>query len=342
MTDDKLTLNNLHDFPAIAFRLALESYGPTAIQLPTYQDVGNAIYNRPDGKQNGILDTHGSMANRLEAVVWDEATDTVIPCLAEMPFVKVLTQGGELLTTSLHESHRLNSPYVFKSKLGDGTTFEDWFGKQLQATDGDRVKMAQLFARVDPMSLVHGTFMSYSKQFEVQGGGAKVTAALSGFAEASNVQPVEYGTQKSDRISARQSEGKKSKEGFGTFQTSATLWSPESIDAYFHLDIDLLRSYQLGDDFTDWAIAVSLLKMLRFIDRGLRLRSRCILQPKQTDAGEIDLEIKLPVKARGNYFARGLPGEDGLNASVQQYTEALRQSGVFGEPLELADAVTGK
>lgn len=337
-----LTLERLRDeYPAIAFHLGLESYGPTAIQLPTYQDVGNAIYSRPDGKQNGILDTHGSMANRLEAMAWDGAKNDVISCLKKMPFVKVITKGNNFLTTSLQESHRLNSPYIFKSLIRDKRTFEEEFGEKLQGTDGDRVEMAKLFAEYDPMSLIHGTFMSYSKKFEVRGGGAKITAALSGFAEATNIEPVEYGTQKSDRISASQTYGT-SKEGFGTFQTTATLWSPESIDAYFHLDIDLIRSYRLGENFTDWAIAVSLLKILRFIDRGLRLRSRCILQPKLTDSDHIDLNIKLPVKSQGNYFEKGLPEEEQLADRVRELTETLRDEGIFGEAIELRDAVTDK
>ncbi|WP_204103738.1 MULTISPECIES: type I-U CRISPR-associated RAMP protein Csb1/Cas7u [Spirulina sp. CCY15215] len=342
MTTNKTKINELRDFNAIAFHLGLESYGPKAIQLPTYQDIGNAIFTRPDNTQNGILDTHGSIANRLETMTWDDTIDKPIACLQKMPFVTVNTKSNKLLTTSLHEPHRLNSPYIFKSEFPDHETFEKTFGKRLKATDGDRVKMAKLFAEVDPMSLIHGTFMSYSKEFEVRGGGAKITAALSGFAEATNIQAVEYGTQKSDRINAKQEEKKTSKEGFGTFQTSATLWSPESIDAYFHLDIDLLRSYQLGENFVGWAIAISLLKILRFIDRGLRLRSHCILQPKLTESGEIDLAFRLPLKARGNYFELGFPDEKALATIVTDLTERLVESTTFGEAIVLADAVTNK
>lgn len=340
--------SELLEFPAIAFQLDLESFGPSAIQLPTFQDVGNAVFSRPDGVQSGILDTHASMANRLEAAVWNDEQETVINCLEQMPFVSVRSPSNQLVTASLLESHRLNSPYIFKSTMpGENKKFEKYFGERLKAAEGTpggyKPELAKIFAGIDPCSLIHGTFMSYSKEFELSGAGSKLTAALTGFAEVANISPVEYGTAKQDRIDARQGALGKSNEGFGTFQTPATLWYAEQIAAYYYLDIDLLHSYQLGNTFVEWTVCVSLLKILRFIRRGLRLRSHCILQPQLTELGEIALNFQLPLEKRNqNYFEQGLPDQNELENHIVELTQTLRNEGIFGEPLVLEDAVTGR
>lgn len=354
-----MDLSQLLETPAVALQLELESFGPAPIQLPTFQDVGHAVFTRPDGRQSGILDTHGSMANRLEDAVWDDPNETVIDCLQQMPFVSVRTPSGQLVTASLRESHRLNSPYIYMSYLADGAKFEDYLAERLQVADGTPggypPKVAAIFAELDPCSLIHGTFMSYSKKFQLSGAGSKLTAALTGFAEAQGISPVEYGTGKQDRVNARGSAFSKTSQkesetapekgsevGFGTFQTPATMWSAERIAAYYYLDIDLLRSYRLGDTFLEWAVGLSLLKILRFIERGLRLRSRCILQPQLSESGHIALDLTLPIQLRGNYFDWGLPDRAQLEQRLEQLTQQLHQDGTFGDPMVLRDGVTGR
>lgn len=344
-----MDLSQLLETPAVALQLELESFGPAPIQLPTFQDVGHAVFTRPDGRQSGILDTHGSMANRLEDAVLDDPNETVIDCLQQMPFVSVRTPSGQLVTASLRASHRLNSPYIYMSYLADGTKFEDYLAERLQVADGTPggypPKVAAIFAELDPCLLIHGTFMSYSKKFQLSGTGSKLTAALTGFAEAEGISPVEYGTGKQDCVDTRQKafgSAASSEKGFGTFQTPATMWSAERIAAYYHLDIDLLRSYRLGDTFLEWAVGLSLLKILRFIERGLRLRSRCILQPQLSESGQIALDLTLPIQLRGNYFDWGLPDRAQLEQHLEQLTQQLHQDGTFGDPIMLRDGVTGR
>jgi CRISPR-associated protein Csb1 len=50
------------------------------------------------------------------------------------------------------------------------------------------------------------------------------------------------------------------------------------IKAYFNLDLSLIRGYRLGDDATRLLIALSLLKVRRFLDSSLRLRTACDLE----------------------------------------------------------------
>ena len=59
------------------------------------------------------------MANRLEAVCWDEATDDVVLELKGLPYVRVKLAGlgnGTDTTSSLLEFHRLNSPYIMTGR----------------------------------------------------------------------------------------------------------------------------------------------------------------------------------------------------------------------------------
>jgi len=52
----------------------------------------------------------------------------------------------------------------------------------------------------------------------------------------------------------------------------------KEIKAYFNLDLSLIRGYRLGDEATRLLIALSLLKVRRFLDSSLRLRTACDLE----------------------------------------------------------------
>lgn len=335
----------LREQPRLVLKSNLEPCDSSLIQLPTFQDIGFSIYTVPtNGTQNAIVDTHASVANRLEAAIWDSENHMPIACCAKVPYVQVVKTNGALLISSQEESHRLNSPYLFKSKLPDGTVLEDVLGEALQSTEGDRHAIARVFAQYDPLSLLHGTFMSFSKKFSVNDSPVKVTRSLSGFIEAFNVVAAEYGNQRFDRISSKQKKDDgsggygKSDQGYGTLQASATLWTCEQIKASFFLDIDLLRSYGLGDVFVDWAIAVSLLKIWRFLDRGLRLRSKCNL----VTSGDEPLEITAPLSLQGGYCTKIGLDESMLAPLVQDLTAQLVGAGVFGSKLTVTNEIVSK
>ena len=104
----------------------------TRIQPTGFPDLGPAVYDAPDGKDGTIpmllVESAQSMANRLEAVCWDEATDDIAPELKGLPFVKVKLAGlgdGTDTTNSLLEFHRLNSPYIMTGVTKEGTAFAD-------------------------------------------------------------------------------------------------------------------------------------------------------------------------------------------------------------------------
>ena len=113
--------------PRILIEVALKPVAGTRIQPTGFPDLGPAVYDAPDGKEGTIptllVESAQSMANRLEAMCWDEANEDIAAELKGLPFVKVTLAGvgdGSDTTNSLLEFHRLNSPYIMTGKLREG------------------------------------------------------------------------------------------------------------------------------------------------------------------------------------------------------------------------------
>src|SRR5436305_3342600 len=122
----------LEDKPRILIDVALKPVAGTRIQPTGFPDLGPAVYEAPDGNGGTVptllVESAQSMANRLEAVCWDDATDDIAAELKGLPFVRVKLAGlggGTDTTNSLLEFHRLNSPYIMTGVTKDGTTFAD-------------------------------------------------------------------------------------------------------------------------------------------------------------------------------------------------------------------------
>jgi len=114
--------------PRILIEASLKPVAGTRIQPTGFPELGPATYDAPDDKGGTVstllVESAQSMANRLEAVCWDEATDNLAPELMVqengqkvpgLPYVRVNLAGlgdGTDTTASLLEFHRLNSPYI--------------------------------------------------------------------------------------------------------------------------------------------------------------------------------------------------------------------------------------
>ena len=82
-----------------------------------FPNLGHAVYESPDGQGRTVLvESAQSMANRLEAVCWDESADDWVDPLKGLPVVRVVDENGKPLTNSLLEAHRINSPYILEGK----------------------------------------------------------------------------------------------------------------------------------------------------------------------------------------------------------------------------------
>jgi CRISPR-associated protein Csb1 len=133
-----LDLTTLGTAPRILIEAALKPVAGTRFQPTGFPDLGPATYDAPDGRGGVVptllVESAQSMANRLEAVCWDEATDDIAPELKGLPFVTVHLagiRGGTDTTSSLLEFHRLNSPYIMNGTADGGRTFADVVRAQL-------------------------------------------------------------------------------------------------------------------------------------------------------------------------------------------------------------------
>jgi CRISPR-associated protein Csb1 len=309
-----------------------ERFQPTG-----FPDLGAAVYRLPDGTQKLLVESPQSMANRLEAVCWDEAAQDLVAELRGLPYVRI-DLGPFGITSSILEFHRLNSPYIWEL---DGDPRRQRFQEALCRELGvegrrparrgrgagereeeraevpgvvDIRRLARLCLRYDPNSIVHGVFL------EKIAGRFRLPRALSAFIEATDVAPAESGGVKFDRVfpEADRVRGIQSEQGFTNVPFARTEFTAARITAYFNLDLALVASYGLPKE-GEWLIrALALWKIRRFLDGGLRLRTACDLECR---------EVRV-TRSPGDR----LPTGPELDAAVREAIEACGRAGHFAEP----------
>lgn len=307
-----IDLKTLENSPRILFEVPLKPLAGTRIQPTGFPDLGAATYSAPDGHGGTVptllVESAQSMANRLEAVCWDDAANDIVPELKGLPYVKVNLIGlsdQENTTTSFLEFHRLNSPYIMSGVTNDGKNFAEVLKPELglgaapaaqkkagkakaeAATEdassdkdsGDVAgvvnlrKLAAVCFKYDPNSLIHGVFL------EKIAGRLRHPRALSAFIEATGVERADSGGVKFDRVLPKPSVAKvDAKGGYGNVPFHRTEFTAQNIAAYFSIDLAQIRGYGLGPEAEQLLIALSLWKVRKFLDSNMRLRSACELE----------------------------------------------------------------
>ena len=260
----------LEKAPRLLLEVPLKPVQGTRFQPTGFPNLGPARYDGPDGAPMLLVESNQSVANRLEAVVWDEAAQDWVEPLRGLPYVRVEGANGAVITTSVLEAHRLNSPYILKGK---DHTFLDRLKEELGAQEMGRVNLALLarvLLRYDPNALIHGIFLA---QKELAGGRLRLPRALSGFIEARGVNPATSGGVKVDVVDPSEDR----KEGFGNVIYSREEFTGE-VTAFFNLDLVQFRCYALGEAAYRLLVGLSLYKIRRFLQDGLRLRTACDLE----------------------------------------------------------------
>src|SRR5687768_16214999 len=105
-----IDLSVLSDVPRVLFSIPLRPMQGERFQPTGFPGLGAATFQTREGRSL-LVESAQSMANRLEAVCWDEVTGTPRKPLEGLSYVRV-ERNGKLLTTSMTEAHRLNSPYM--------------------------------------------------------------------------------------------------------------------------------------------------------------------------------------------------------------------------------------
>ena len=137
-----------------------------------------------------------------------------------------------------------------------------------------KVIYATLF-KYDPNSLVHGVFLSL-----LEGGRVRAPRAVTGFIEAANVKKVISGGVKNSPVDPKGelqvAEAEASEKGvYSNVPYSRIEFTAERINAYFNVDLALIRGYGLPEAATRFVIALALLKVRRFLATHMRLRTAC-------------------------------------------------------------------
>ena len=306
-----LDFTPLASSPRLLLEAELAPVQGTRFQPTGFPNLGAAFYDGPDGTPMLLVESAQSMANRLEAVCWDEVSDDWVEPLQGLPVIKVLDTTGKALTNSVIEAHRINSPYILE---GTDTRVLDMLKSELADMEEGPVdirKLAATLLRVDTNSLLHGVFLAKK---DLAGGRLRLPRALSAFVEARDVRIAQSGGVKNDHVDPS---GDTSR-GFGNVPFTREEFTAATISAFFNLDLAQIRAFGLGENAERLLIALALFKILKFLETGLRLRTACDLDCK-------DLRVTRP-----NGYT--LPTLKELETELPGLIEAVAAEGRFAEP----------
>ena len=265
-----MNLDALKNASRLLIEAKLQPIAGTRFQPTGFPDLGAAQYKAASGDDMLLGESAQSMANRLETVCWDTLQNDWVPALNGLPCVVVKNKDGKLITNSVLEAHRINSPYILEGK---DKTFLSTLKTELAVGElaaVDLKLLAKTLLKYDINALIHGVFIAKS---EVAGGRMRLPRALTAFIEASQVNTASSGGVKNDALNPSGDAAK----GFGNVPFHREEFTG-NITAYFVLDLALIRGFGLGADVENLLIAISLFKIRRFLNEGLRLRTACDLE----------------------------------------------------------------
>lgn len=318
------------DFTALnnAQRLLIETklkpLQGTRFQPTGFPNLGAATYQGPGGVDMLLVESAQSMANRLEAVCWNDVEDDWVAPLKGLPVVKVVDKGNKPLTNSVLEAHRINSPYILE---GEDKSIFNMLRAELADMEEGRVdirRLAGTLVKYDFNALLHGVFLAKK---DLAGGRLRLPRSLSAFIEAEDVKVAASGGVKNDAVNPSGDTNK----GFGNVPFSRDEYTGK-ITAYFNIDLAQVRAFGLGENVEKLLIALALFKIQKFLDVGLRLRTACdlaldgdpsVTQPKGftlPPLGEIEKELpELIKKVRNDGKFNGNP--DGVTKVEYEKTK---------------------
>jgi CRISPR-associated protein Csb1 len=266
-----MNIDALKNEPRLLMEVDLKPLQGSRFQPTGFPDLGAADYQAPDGTRMLLVESAQSMANRLEAVCWDEASNDWVEPLKGLPYVAVVDEHDKLLTNSVLEAHRLNSPYILEGK---DKSFFNRLKEELGGLEKGRVdlqRLAEVLFKYDVNALIHGVFLAKS---DLAGGRLRLPRALSSFIEARDVNVAPGGGVKRDDVNPQGD----TKKGFGhvPFHRDEYTGKPT---AYFNLDLAQIRGFRLGPEAEQLLVALALYKIQRVLREGLRLRTACDFEP---------------------------------------------------------------
>lgn len=269
MSIDLSKLDNTH---RILFNIPLRPIQGDRFQPTGFPSLGAATYQTKDGTKL-LVESAQSMANRLEATIWDEAAQKPVENASGISYIRV-ERNGQFLTSSILEAHRINSPYLLEGN--DKTFFEELKASLGGLAEGpiNRRLLAETLFKYDSNALLHGVFLAKK---ELAGGRLRIARALSAFVEAEGVELAASGGVKNDHVNP----SGETSQGFGNVPFSRDEYTAHKIVLYVNLDLDQIRGYGLGTDATRLLIVLALYKIRALLSGSLRFRTACDLEPEE-------------------------------------------------------------
>lgn len=306
-----MNFDNIKNASRLLIEAELKPVQGTRFQPTGFPDLGAATYDGPNGQRMLLVESAQSVANRLETVCWDNVKNDWVPALNGLPVIKVNDSNGNAITNSVLESHRINSPYILEGN--DKTVLEMLKGELAGMEEGavDIRKLAGVLLKYDANALLHGVFLAKS---ELAGGRLRLPRVISGFIEAEDVREAQSGGVKNDHVNPSGDTAR----GFGNVPFSRAEFASPKITAYFNIDLTQIRGYGLGGNSENLLIALSLYKIRRFIEAGLRLRTAC------------DLDMIKLTATRPNDFS--IPEASELESALPGLIQAVADEKRFAEP----------
>lgn len=269
-----IDLSPLEPSTRILFSVPLRPLQGDRFQPTGFPGLGAATYQTREGEKL-LVESAQSMANRLEAVCWNEPEQQPVDALEGISHVTVL-QKGKFLTDTMIEAHRLNSPYILEAP-------DKSFLEKLKAELGgleegpiNRKLLGEVLLRYDVGSLLHGVFLAKS---DLAGGRLRVARALSAFIEAHGARVAASGGVKNDHVNPSGD----TKSGFGNVPFARDEFTADQILCHVNLDLAQIRGYGLREEVRCLLIVMSLYKVRKLLDGDLRLRTACDLAPVEPE-----------------------------------------------------------
>lgn len=264
-----IDLSKLDNATRLLFSIDLQPVQGDRFQPTGFPSLGAATYQTKDG-QKLLVESAQSMANRLEATVWDTVNEKPVAALHGISHVTVKA-NGKFLTDTMLEAHRLNSPYILEAAK---SKFVEDFKKALGVLDNgpiNRKLLAQVLLKYDVGSLLHGVFLAKP---DLAGGRLRIARALSAFIEASGVRVAASGGVKNDHVNPAGD----TKKGFGNVPFARDEFTADKIVLHVNFDLAQVRGYGLGSDAERLLVLLGLYRLRKLIDGDLRLRTACDLE----------------------------------------------------------------
>lgn len=249
-------------------------------QPTNFPNLGAAEYTL-NGVTTVVVDSPQSMANRLEALSWDDAAMKPRGPWRSLPYVEVRSASGkEFLTSSRLEPHRLNGAWLRDSKTADNAEWIDFLNQVMglsPARPMDWRRVCRAVFELDPLTLLHGVFFS-DKRIHGQ---PKIARAITVTMDAKGARSVTSGGVKKDPVGAKNELTGGSSEGYGSIPYPRVEYVAESIDSVFVLDIEQIRSYGLGSEFTENLVLLGVWEIAEYLAKPRRHRTFCDLAPSE-------------------------------------------------------------